>query len=88
MRYNLKVVNERYRDVGVALGVKSDALEAIKAVEDLSAIVGTDRTLTDLGVTKKDLEHLTTDALRDLIILNTPRYPSRDDVKSLYESAL
>jgi alcohol dehydrogenase len=88
MRYNLKVVNERYRDVGVAIGVKSDALEAIKAVEDLSAIVGTDRTLTDLGVTKKDLEHLTTDALRDLIILNTPRYPSRDDVKSLYESAL
>ena len=88
MRYNLEVVNERYGDIGLALGVNSDPLEAIKAVEELSAIVGTDRSLTDLGATKNDLEHLTTDALRDLIILNTPRYPSRDDVRELYESAL
>ena len=88
MRYNLEVVNERYGDIGSALGVKSDPLEAIKAVEELSAIVGTDRSLADLGATKNDLEHLTTDALRDLIILNTPRYPSRDDVRELYESAL
>ena len=50
--------------------------------------MGTDRTLTDLGATKNDIEHLTTDALRDLIILNTPRYPNRADVRGLYELAL
>jgi len=88
MRFNLDVSNERYGDVGLALGVTSNALDAIEAVESLSATVGTDRTLTDLGATKNDIEHLTTDALRDLIILNTPRYPNRDDVRGLYELAL
>ena len=72
----------------MALGVTSNALDAIEAVESLSATVGTDRTLTDLGATKNDIEHLTTDALRDLIILNTPRYPNRADVRGLYELAL
>ena len=88
MRFNLDVSNERYGDVGLALGVTSNALDAIEAVESLSATVGTDRTLTDLGATKNDIEHLTTDALRDLIILNTPRYPDRADVRGLYELAL
>ena len=88
MRFNLDVSNERYGDVGLALGVTSNALDAIEAVESLSATVGTDRTLTDLGATKNDIEHLTTDALRYLIILNTPRYPNRADVRGLYELAL
>ena len=88
MRFNLDVSNERYGDVGLALGVTSNALDAIEAVESLSATVGTDRTLTDLGATKNDIEHLTTDALRDLIILNTPRYPNRAEVRGLYELAL
>ena len=88
MRFNLDVSNERYGDVGLALGVTSNALDAIEAVESLSATVGTDRTLTDLGATKNDIEHLSTDALRDLIILNTPRYPNRAEVRGLYELAL
>ena len=88
MRFNLEVVSERYGEVGLALGVSPQPLEAISAIEALSEKVGTDKTLTDLGATKNDLEHLTTDALRDLIILNTPRYPNRDDVRRLYELAL
>ena len=88
MRFNLDVSNERYGDIGLALGVTSNALDAIEAVESLSATVGTDRTLTDLGATKNDIEHLSTDALRDLIILNTPRYPNRAEVRGLYELAL
>ena len=87
MRFNLEVVSERYGEVGLALGVSPQPLEAISAVEALSEKVGTDKTLTDLGATKNDLEHLTTDALH-LIILNTPRYPNRDDVRRLYELAL
>ena len=88
MRFNLEVVSERYGDVGLALGVSSQPLEAISAVEALSEKVGTNKTLADLGATKNDIEYLTTDALRDLIILNTPRYPNRDDVRGLYELAL
>lgn len=88
MRFNLEAVADRYGDVGAALGTADDATAAIEAVERLSATVGTNRTLTDLGVTRDDLDELTTDALRDLIILNTPRYPSRGDVHRLYELAM
>ncbi len=88
MRFNLETVGGRYADVGLALGVAHDAGAAVEAVEKLSATVGTDRRLGDLGATAKDIEGLTTDALRDMIILNTPRYPSRDQVRWLYEIAM
>ncbi len=88
MRFNLGAVADRYGDVGAALGVARDAQAAIEAVEKLSATVGTDRTLTDLGAKPEDVDGLTTDALRDMIILNTPRYPSREEVRGLYELAM
>ena len=88
MRFNLEAVADRYADVGAALGATPDPTAAIEAVEALSATVGTDRRLSDLGATPDDLDSLTTDALRDLIILNTPRYPSRGDVHRLYEQAM
>ncbi len=88
MRFNIEAVSDRYADVGQALGVARDPLAAIEAVETLSATVGTNRSLSDLGATSADLDALTTDALRDLIILNTPRYPSRAEVRALYEQAL
>ncbi len=88
MRFNRETVAERYADVGAALGVAHDTEAAIEAVEKLSATVGTNRSLSDLGVKSSDIADLTTDALRDMIILNTPRYPSRTDVQELYELAL
>jgi alcohol dehydrogenase class IV len=88
MRFNTEAVAGRYADVGAALGVGADPAAAIEAVEALSATVGTNRRLSDLGATADDIDDLTTDALRDLIILNTPRYPSRADVNGLYEQAM
>ncbi|WP_439116076.1 iron-containing alcohol dehydrogenase family protein [Ilumatobacter sp.] len=88
MRFNLEVTAEHYGDIGQALGVARDAEAAIEAIEALSARVGTDRRLSDFGATSDDLERLTTDALRDLIILNTPRYPSREQVYELYRLAM
>ncbi len=88
MRFNLEAVADRYADVGLALGVARDAQAAIEAVEKLSATVGTDRRLSDLGAKAADVDALTTDALRDMIILSTPRYPSREDVRALYELAM
>ncbi len=88
MRFNLDAVADRYADVGVALGVGHDPNAAIEAVEKLSATVGTNRSLSDLGASAADIAALTTDALRDMIILNTPRYPSREDVRGLYELAM
>ena len=88
MRFNLEAVADRYADIGVALGVAHDAHAAIEAVEKLSATVGTNRSLSDLGAKSGDIAGLTTDALRDMIILNTPRYPNRDEVRGLYELAM
>ena len=88
MRFNLKVVADRYADVGLALGADRDAEAAIAAIERLSATVGTNRSLGDLGAKPSDLESLTTDALRDMIILSTPRYPVREEVQDLYELAM
>ncbi len=88
MRFNIEAVSDRYADVGAALGVARDPSAAIGAVEALSATVATDRSLSDLGASAHHIDALATDALRDLIILNTPRYPSRAEVHALYEQAM
>ncbi len=88
MRFNRDVVAERYAMIGQALGAERDPDAAIAAVEALSATVGTNKSLTDLGATADDIPGLVTDALRDLIILNTPRYPTRSEVHELFTAAL
>jgi len=88
MRYNRDVVAARYADVGEALGAESDPEAGIAAVEKLSATVGTNKKLSELGASNDNINDLTQDALRDLIILNTPKYPSRADVHELYLKAL
>lgn len=88
MRFNRDTVADRYADIGQALGVERDPDAAIDAVEKLSATVGTNKALNEFGVTSDSVEALTTDALRDMIILNTPRYPSREEVRELFYQAL
>jgi alcohol dehydrogenase class IV len=88
MRFNLEVVADRYALVGQALGVEADAEAAIAAVQALSATVGTDKTLSELGATSDHVPTLTEQALTDLMIMNTPRYPTRAEVTELYHAAL
>ncbi|MFM8854405.1 MAG: hypothetical protein ACKOGL_14660, partial [Acidimicrobiaceae bacterium] len=61
---------------------------AIAAVVKLSATGGTNRQVSELGATSDNFGSLTQDALRDLTILTTPRYPSRGEVHELYAKAL
>jgi alcohol dehydrogenase len=90
MRFNRDAagIAERYANVGQALGSELDPEAAIAAVEKLSKTVGTNRKLSELGATSDNIAALTQDALRDLIILNTPRYPTRGEVHELYAKAL
>lgn len=88
MRYNRDTVAARYADVGEALGAEHDPDAGIAAVERLSSAVGTAKRLGELGATSDHISALAQDALRDLIILNTPRYPSRKDVHELYAVAM
>lgn len=88
MHFNREICLERYGRVGQALGAAADVDAAIAAVEALSRKVGTAKGLAELGCTEGDLDALTQDALSDLIILTTPRYPSRAEVRALYSAAL
>jgi len=95
MAFNLDVCEDRYARVARAMGAdtpgqppREAALAAIEAVRALSARVGTDKTITELGGTADDIDQLTMDALGDLIILTTPRYPSKAEVRELYLAAL
>ena len=88
MRFNRDVVARRYADIGEALGSEFDPEAGIAAVEKLSATVGTNKRLRELGASNDNINDLTQDALRDLIILNTPKYPTRGDIHELYARAL
>jgi len=88
MRFNRDACAERYARIGEALGAGADADAAISAVTELSTQVGTAKALGELGCSEDDLDDLTQDALSDLIILTTPRYPTRDEVRELYSAAL
>jgi alcohol dehydrogenase class IV len=88
MRFNLEAVADRYALVGQALGTDADAEAAVGAVQALSSTVGTDKTLADLGATSDHVPALAEQALTDLMIMNTPRYPTRAEVTELYHAAL
>jgi alcohol dehydrogenase class IV len=88
MRFNRDVVARRYADIGEALGSEHDPEAGIAAVEKLSATVGTNKKLRELGASNDNINDLTQDALRDLIILNTPKYPTRGDIHELYARAM
>jgi len=88
MQFNRAHVAERYGWVSQAMGGSANPDAAIDAVRSLSSSVGTNRTLSDLGATPTDLPVLVEQALSDLIILTTPRYPSRAEVTEIYKVAL
>jgi alcohol dehydrogenase class IV len=65
-----------------------NAQAAIDAVRRLTAAVGTDRSLRDIGCTEELLPTLVTDALEDEVMASTPRFPTGDEVKELLLAAL
>lgn len=96
MRFNSGNCAQRYARIGLAMGIgevvgmapEQGAAAAIDAVERLSAAVGTALTITGLGGDPSMIDDLTTDALRDLVILTTIRMPTRSEVVHLYQQAL
>jgi alcohol dehydrogenase class IV len=94
MRFNLGVCETKYAQVGIALGVADPTLgdaqnaeRAILAVEKLSTRVGTAKRASELGVTRALLPTLVEDAMADMLMTGTPRFPEARDVHALYEAA-
>jgi lactaldehyde reductase len=95
MRFNAPVSLKKYEQIAKAVGVWQEGMTleqaadaACKAIEDLSAVVGTNKHLTDLGITEKDIPALAEQAINDVCTPGNPREVSKDDIISLYHKIL
>jgi len=95
MRFNAPVCLAKYEQIAKAVGVWQEGMTleqaadaACKAIEDLSAVVGTNKHLTDLGITEKDIPALAEQAINDVCTPGNPREVNKDDIISLYHKIL
>jgi len=84
MRFNAPVAESRYAQIAKAMG----ANDAIEAVEKISAEVGTNRSLRDFGVQRKDLAGMATAAMDvERLLSKNPRDVAQTDALAIYEAA-
>lgn len=97
MQYNIdSPAKPKYRAIANAMGVKgledmdddAAAKAAVDAVNALAREVGIPKTLTELGVTEKDLDKLSVDAFNDVCTGGNPRPTSVEDIKALYKKLI
>lgn len=95
MRFNMPAAIDKYADIAKACGVYADGMSreeaaeaACRAIEDLSARVGTNKRLTDLGITEADIPALADQAIADVCTPGNPRPVTRDDIVALYRQIL
>ncbi len=67
---------------------EKSALAAVSAIEGLGRSVVNERTLSELGVTEAMIPTLVRDTLSDIVIGNTPRTPSGEEVRELLAANL
>lgn len=95
MRFNVPAALEKYVEIAKAVGVYREGMSleeaadaACRAIEDLSARVGTNKRLSDLGITEADIPALADQAIADVCTPGNPRPVTRDDIVSLYRAIL
>ena len=95
MRFNMPAALDKYVDIAKACGVyqlgmttEQAAETACKAIEELSARVGTNKRLSELGITEKDIDALADQAIRDVCTPGNPREVTREDIVALYKQIL
>ncbi len=95
MRFNMPAALDKYVDIAKACGVyqlgmttEQAAEAACKAIEELSARVGTNKRLSELGITEKDIDALADQAIRDVCTPGNPREVTREDIVALYKQIL
>ena len=95
MRFNMPAALDKYVDIAKACGVyqlgmttEQAAEAACKAIEELSARAGTNKRLSELGITEKDIDALADQAIRDVCTPGNPREVTREDIVALYKQIL
>ncbi len=93
--YNYESSPEKYNNIGEALKLdlkninpaeRKSAL--LKKIAELKKDAGINITLGELGVSKKDLDQLAINAIKDPCLATNPRKPKLEDIKEIYERAL
>ena len=88
MAFNRMVCRERFRQIGRALiAKKTDAPEAIAAVEALIAEVGLSKRLSDAGAKPEHFSAWAQAAQEDICLRANPRTATREQIIDLYAAA-
>jgi alcohol dehydrogenase class IV len=93
--FNFAAVPERYRRIGVAMGLELEGTPPaevktalVGAVKRLRTAAGISHTLGQKGVRSDDIPHLAATALRDACLATNPRQPRQRDIETIYAKAL
>lgn len=93
--FNYPAVPERYKRIGLAMGLKLDGpgqtecQEALlKGIANLREGAGIKTTIGTLGVARKDIPQLSLNAFNDPCLATNPKEASVQDIERLYENAL
>ena len=88
MEFNRSAAEERYAEVGEALGVAKDGKAAVKRVFELNAEIGIPAGLGKVGVSADLIPNMTRDAMQSGNIAVNPRTTTAADIEALYRAAL
>ena len=95
MEYNKPAAKEKYVEIAKAMKVYKDGMTideaadaAVEAVKALSIKVGIPQTLTELGITEKDIDALAASAIADVCTPGNPRDIDEATIKELYKKIL
>lgn len=96
MKFNAGATGTKYRDIALALGVKTAAKmgqaayrkAAVNAVEKLAKEVGIPSKLRELGVQVRDLDFLADSALKDACTPGNPQDVTKKKLVDIYKSVL
>jgi len=94
-RFNLIARKERFAEIAVALGEKTDGLsvdeaaeKAITAIERLAAQLNIPKGFKELGAKEEDIEILAQHAMQDACAATNPRKPTQKEVEAIIKAAM
>ncbi len=89
MQFNSKGMNERFKAMGTAVGLKSPTPPVfVKWLENLKKKIGIPKHLKDVGVKKEDLEKLVAIAVDDVCHPSNPRPVTKKDFEKIFKAAI
>jgi alcohol dehydrogenase len=95
VEYNAASVGDKLKNITIVIGENIEGLSieeankmAISAIKKLSKDVGIPAGLTELGVDKEKLSHMTDLVMVDACTLGNPKTPTKEDIINIYKKAL